>query len=160
VRLRVVVASALALVALGSVAAAWSEDPPELTADDAAHAAEDAFEDSGLDASLRGEPFRTTYATRNRSPVDVWSVLVSVRDELVQVQLARSGAHPVAIDDRSLDGSSYVLSDVEYESVARQVDDPALARAVRRNVAVTLAAVLVIALSLGLTLVAPTMEGP
>ncbi len=150
----------MALVALGSVAAAWSEDPPELTASDAAHAAEAAFEDSGLDASPRGEPFRTTYATRSRAPVDVWSVLVSVRDELVQVQITRSGAHPVAIDDRALDGSSYVLSDVEYESVARHVDDPALVRAVRRNVAVTLAAVLVIALALGLALIAPAMEEP
>lgn len=151
-------ATALAVVAIGSVGVAWFEEPPALTAADAADAAEGAFEDVGIEAALRGEPSPSTYATSDRGLVDVWLVLVAVRGELVQLQLARDGAGPVSMDDRTIDGSRFVLSRHEYESVARHVDDPALARAVRRNVMITIASVLVVALALALVATDPDME--
>ena len=151
-------AIALGVVAIGCVGVAWFQDPPELTAEDAADATEGAFADAGLDAALRGEPSPSTYARQDRDPVEVWLVLVAVRDELVQVQLTRSGANPVLIDDRTIEGSEFVLSDSEYESVADHVDDPTLARTVRRNLVITLAAALVVALCLALATVPPHQE--
>ena len=159
-RRRLVAAAALAVVAIGSVGVAWSQEPPALTAADAAEAAEGAFEDVGIDAALRGDPSPSTYVTSDRGPVDVWLVLVAVRDELVQLQLARDGTGPVFMDDRTIDGSRFVLSRDEYESVARHIDDPALARTIRRNIAITIAAVLVVALAIALAATAPSKEGP
>jgi hypothetical protein len=142
------IAAALAVVAIGSVAFAWLDDPPDLTAADAVTAAEGAFAAAGLDASVDRSPVRTTYAPARRDPVEVWSVQATVRREPIELQLARSGARPLSIDDRTLDGSAYVLSKVEYESVARHVDDPALARTIRRNIALTTAAALVVGLAI------------
>ncbi len=150
------VAAAAAVVAVGSVAAGWLEEAPELTAADAVEATQAAFDDAGLDASVQTDPVRATYESRAREPVAVWSVLVTVREEPVQLQIARSGARPIAIDDRTLDGSAYVLSELEYESVADHVDDPALARTVRRNIVLTLAAVAVVALAIAHAAVATT----
>jgi hypothetical protein len=142
-------AGGLALVALAVAGTAWWEDVPPLTAADAVTATQDAFDGAGVEADVATDPVRTTYASRTRDPVDVWAVRATVRAELVQVQLTRDGAHPVAIDDRSLDGSTYVLSDLEYETLAAHVDDPARTRRVQRNVTITIAAVLVVALALG-----------
>ena len=69
-RRRLLVATALGVVAIGSVAAAWLQEPAALTAADAADAAEEAFADVGLEASLQGEPLATTYHGAGREPVD------------------------------------------------------------------------------------------
>jgi hypothetical protein len=147
-RWRLLAALGLGAVALVVAGLAWWEDVPALTADDAVTAAEGAFADAGVDAEVAADPFPTTYSSSTRDPIDVWSVQATVRSELVQLQLSRYGARPVAIDDRTLDGSAYVLSDLEYESVASHVDDPAGARRIRRNLAVTAAAVLLLAVAL------------
>jgi hypothetical protein len=158
-RVRVAIAAALAVVAIGSVAFAWLDGPPDLTASDAVTAAEDAFAAAGLDAAVDRAPVRTTYVADTSEPVEVWSVQATVRREPIELQLARSGARPVSMDDRTLDGSAYVLSELEYASVARHVDDPALARSIRRNVAVTAAAVLIVGLALAHAAIA-TKEHP
>ena len=147
-RWRAVAALGLAAMAIGVAGAGWWDDVPELTANDAVVATEQALRDAGLDATVEPDPERTTYASRTHDPVDVWIVRATVRAEPIELQLARAGAHPVAIDDRTLDGASYVLSGLEYESVAAHVDDPARARAIRRNMALTAGAVLVIALAI------------
>ena len=54
---------------------------------------------------------------RTRDPVDVWAVRATVRPSPSSCS-SPAGAHPVAIDDRTLDGSAYVLSELEYEAVA------------------------------------------
>jgi hypothetical protein len=143
-----IAALALAAVAIGVAGAGWWEDAPELTAADAVAATEGALRDAGLDATVEPDPVRTTYASRTRAPVEVWAVRATVRSEPIQLQLARTGARPIAIDDRSLVAADYVLSDAEYESVAAHMDDPARARVIRRNVALTAGAVLVIAVAL------------
>ncbi len=153
---RLVVAAAAAVVAIASVAAGWLDDAPDLTAADAVDATQDAFDAAGLDASVDTDPVRATYDSRTHDRVEVWSVLATVRDEPVELQIARSGAHPMFIDDRTLDHTAFVLSRVEYEAVAGHVDDPALARTVRRNIALTFAAVLVVALSIAHAAIATT----
>ena len=157
-RPRLVATAATAVVAIGSVAAGWLADAPDLTADDAVDVTEDAFEGAGLDASVDTEPMRTIYESGTRQPVDVWSVLVRVRDEPVEVQIARSGARPMFIDDRTVDRTAYVLSEPEYESVFSHVDDPTRDRVIRRNIALTLAAVLVVALATAHAAVATNQE--
>lgn len=147
-RVRVAIAAALAVVAIGMVAVAWFQDPPELTADDAVTAAEDAFTAAGLEASVDRAPFRTTYTSGARDPVEVWSVQATVRREPIELLLERSGARPVSIDDRTLDRSRFVLSELEYASVARHIADPARARTIQRNIALTTAAALVVGLAI------------
>ena len=144
---RVVAAVALAAVAVAVVAVGWLQDVPDITADDAVTAAEGALEEAGLEADVEPEPQRGVYTTRSSDPVDVWAVHATVRTVPIELQLALAGAHPVSIDDRTPDGSAYVLSEVEYEAVASSVDDPALARQLRRNIALTFAAALVVALA-------------
>jgi hypothetical protein len=155
---RPVAAFGLAAIALVIAGLAWWEDVPALTAADAVTAAEHGFAGAGLDAEVGADPFPTTYASNTRDPVDVWSVQATVRSELVHLQLSRVGADPVAIDDRALDGSSYVLSDLEYQALAAHLDDPARDRRVRRNLAVTTAAVAILAVALALAAAAPRKE--
>jgi hypothetical protein len=148
-RLRLARCAAPAIVSIAAVGAGWLEDVPQITATEAVQAAEVAFERAGVTAEVDDAPAASTYVSRSqRRPVAVWTVRATVRTAPVVVFLARSGAQPVSIDDRSPNGSEYVLSDLEYGAVARSVDDPALTRAVRRNIALTLAAVLVVALSI------------
>lgn len=138
-----------AIVSIVAVGAGWLEDVPQITAGEAVHAAEVAFERAGVAAEVEDPPAASTYVSRSqRRPVAVWTVRATVRAAPVVVLLARSGAQPVSIDDRSPNGTEHILSDVEYGAVARSIDDPALTQAVRRNIALTLAAVLVIALSI------------
>ena len=143
-------AAALGLVAVAvvSAGAAWRQDVPDLTAHDAVVAMEDALEQTGLVASVRPDPERTTYASRTRDRVEVWAVQASVRAQPIELLLARAGGDPVSIDDRNRDGSAYVLSEREVTALASCVDDPARRRTIRRIVALTVAAVLVIVLAL------------
>jgi hypothetical protein len=145
---RTVAAVVLACWAIGAVVVAWSQPMPDLTAEDAVTATEGALAGAGVDGVVDNDPRREVYASRSRAPVDVWTVRALVREAPIEVRLARAGAQPVEIDDRTLDGTTYVLSQAEYEAVARHVDDPSRARAVWRNVVLTFAAVLIVALSL------------
>jgi hypothetical protein len=153
-----VAAVGLAGAAILVVGAAWQEDVPELTAADAVDAAEGALRGAGLDATVEPDPLPTVYASATRDPVAVWSVRATVRAEPISLQLARAGAQPVALDDRTLDGSAYVLSDFEYRSVVDHVDDPARQRTLERNVVLTLAALLVVAMAVALAAQAPRKE--
>jgi len=155
-RVRFVAAAGLAAVAIGAVAVAWLQDVPTISGEDAVTAAEEALEGAGLDVEVQPDPVLTTYTPRSSDAVDVWAVRAIVRSEPIELRLAVAGADPVAIDDRSLDGSTYVLSEVEYETVAGGVDDPARARAVRRNISFTCAAVLVVALAIAHAAIAAT----
>ena len=148
----------LAAAAILVVGAGWQQDVPELTATDAVDAAEGALRDAGLDATVEPDPVPTVYASRTRDPVAVWAVRATVRSEPIQLQLAREDAQPVALDDRSLDGTAYVLSDLEYQAVVAHVEDPARDRVIWRNVLLTVAAALVIALALAHAAFVPQKE--
>ncbi|MFL6206863.1 MAG: hypothetical protein ACJ739_16095 [Acidimicrobiales bacterium] len=144
---RAALAAAIALVAIVAVAVAWLQDVPELSAADAVSATEAALADAGLEADVAPAPVRTTYTSRSRTPVDVWEVHATVRSEPIALRLAAAGATPIAIDDRNADGSAYVLSDAEFETLAHSVEDPARERAVAHNSWLTAAAALVVALA-------------
>ena len=143
----------LSLAAIATVGAGWLTDVPDITAAEATEAAEVAFERAGLTAELDADPLADTYVSRTRRPVEVWTVRATVRSAPIVVLLARSGAQPVSIDDRSPSGTEYVLSEIEYRAVASSIDDPAVGRVVRRNIALTVAAVLVVALAIAVALV-------
>lgn len=152
-RLRRALLGLLGLVAIGAVGAGWLADVPDITAAEAVEVANGAFEGAGVTADVDTEPSADTYVSRTQRPVEVWRVRATVRSTPIEVFLARSGAQPVSIDDRSLNGAEYVLSEIEYDAVASSIDDPALGRVVQRNITLTLAAVLVVALAIGLALV-------
>ncbi|MDP1804348.1 MAG: hypothetical protein Q8K72_04215, partial [Acidimicrobiales bacterium] len=103
---------------------------------------------------------RRSYLSPRRSAVEVWTVRATVRATSVEVLLARAGAQPVAIDDRTADRARHALTDVEYEAVARHVEDLSLARTVRRNATLTVAAGLVVALCLALAAVTAPRKDP
>ena len=145
---RSIAAAGLVTVAVVAAGRAWREDVPDLTARDAVVALEDALRSAGVEATVDPDPVRTTYASATHDPVDVWAVQATVGAESIELKLARSGADPVAIDDRNVEGDAYVLSEPEYEALASGIDDPARQRMIRRNIALTIAAVLVIALAL------------
>jgi len=157
-RPRVALGAVAAVLALGVVAVAWLQDVPKITASDAVDATEAALEEAGLEAEVEPEPQRTTYASRTRDPIDVWAVRVTVRSEPIELQLALAGAHPVVIDDRAADGSRYVLSEIEYEAIADNVEDPAWTRRLERNIWLTIAAALVLALVIAHAVKALTEE--
>jgi hypothetical protein len=158
---RVLASVAISVVAVAVVAIAWLQDVPDISGDDAVAAAERALADAGLDADVDPEPQRSVYTTASRDQIDVWAVRATVRSEPIELQLAVAGAHPITIDDRTTDGAAYVLSELEYKAVAANVDDPALARTLRRNISLTVAAALVIALAIAhAAIAARTKEDP
>jgi hypothetical protein len=148
----------LAVVAVATLAVGWWSEPPPLTASDAVEAVEGALDDAGLDATVADDPAPDTYRSRTREAVDVWAVRATVRSEAIELRVARVGAEPVAIDDRTPDGASYVLSDHEYQTVASHVEDIARSRRLRRNVALTVGALLVVGLALRHTTLASREE--
>ena len=158
---RLAAAAGVAVVAIGALAVAWLQDVPAISGEDAVTATARALEAADLEAEVEPDPLRTTYTTRSHRPVDVWAVRATVRAEPIEVRLTVSGADPVAIDDVAMDGSRYVLSELEYEAVAGGVDDPARARTIRRNISFTCAALLVVALAVGhAAMAARTKEEP
>jgi hypothetical protein len=157
-RARVGLCAAMALTSIGAVGAGWLEDVPELTGAEAVTAAEGALADAGLAADVEAAPFADVYASATRPPVEVWRVRATVREAPIELVLARSGAQPLLIDDRTPNGATYVLSELEYDAVAGGITDPALTRVVRRNIALTLAAVLVVAMAIALTYLPPPKE--
>ncbi len=152
-RLRVGLGVVTAMVAVGVVAAGWWAEVPEITAAEAADAVRGAFEEAGLPAVIDGEPTASSYASSMQPAVEVWAVRATVRSTPIAVLLARSGAQPVQIDDRGPSGTEYVLSDVQYDSVASGIEDPALDRTLGRNITLTLAAGLIVAIALTLAFV-------
>lgn len=151
-RLRVGLAVLLSLIAIATAGAGWLDGVPDITAAEATEVAEEGFEAAGLTAAVDAEPSAGTYTSPTQRRIEVWTVRATVRSTLIEVRLARSGAQPVSIDDRARNGTEYELSQIEYNAVARGVDDPALGRVVRRNIALTLAAVLVVAMAIALGL--------
>ncbi len=152
-RVRLAVAVVMAAAAISAVAVGWLAEVPEITAEEAAAVTEDALGAAGLSAVVDPRPTASAYASPSRPAVEVWTVRATVRSAPIAVLLARSGAQPVSIDDRRANGTGYVLSELEFSAVAGRVDDPALARLVRRNVTLTVAAVGVVAMALALAFV-------
>lgn len=149
------VCAVLALAAVGIAVAGWAKDRPNISSPQAVSAVRHAFATAQVTVAVGERPFADTYVSKAKQAVDVWRVEAQTRDGKVELFLARADARPVAIDDRTPDGSGYLLTAGQYDAVARGIDDPSLATAVRQRVGLTVGAVLIVAMALALALVEP-----
>lgn len=148
-----VATAGIVLVALAVVATAWFQDPEPVTAAEAVSVAERAFAAAGLPAARVDEsPIAGVYTSAERGRrIEVWRTTARVPGGQVELWLAREDGEPVYLDDRTADGSAQLLTGDQFEALAEHDDDdPTVGRHLRRNVAVTAAAVLILALALRL----------
>jgi hypothetical protein len=139
----------IGVVALGAVAAAWLQDPDPVTADQAVGVAERAFAAAGLpDAVVDGSPIAGVYTSPERGRrIEVWRTTAAIDGGDVELWLARADGEAVYLDDRTADGSAQLLTEEQFEALADHEDEPNLGSHLRRNVAITAAAVLLLALA-------------
>ena len=137
------------LAAVAVVAVGWLQSPPDITASEAVDAARGAFRAAGVDGA-RVDPRPRADAYRpagGREALPVWRTSTRVRGGRVELWLAREDGEPVFLDDRSGDGAVQLLSDAEFNDLADHYENPATARQIRRNLALTIAAALATAIA-------------
>lgn len=142
----------LVAVAIGCVAVAWWEEPPPVTAEEAADAVARALDGAGVPATVAPDPLASSYEPRGGQRTPVWQTLATVEGGTIQVSVSQRGARPVFVDDRSPNGGQQLLSEAQFEAVASGIDDPGRRRLVQRNVVLTTAAALVVAMATALSL--------
>ena len=142
----------IGVVALGAVATAWMQDPDPVTADQAVGIADRAFDAAGLPgAAVDDTPIAGVYTSAERGRrIEVWRTTAAIDGGDVELWLARADGEAVYLDDRTADGSAQLLTDDQFEALADHDDDPNLGSHLWRNVAITAAAVLLLALALRL----------
>ena len=148
------------VAAVASAGWAWLRPVPELTAADAVAVADDALAAGGVDAIVDPAPGSGTYTTSAGQDVDVWKVLAEVDGDLVAVWVARDDGQPVFLDDRAPGGAGQVLSESAVSAIGDHRDNPARDRFVRRNLAVTVAALLLAAVGVQAAAHLPTRRRP
>lgn len=138
------------LVAIGLTAAAWLQQPEDISAGEAVRAATGAFRAAGLeDASVALRAVADTYDTGDdQPPVEVWKTKATLEDGTVELWLSREDGEPVFLDDRTADGAAQLLTDAQFREIADHFENPALGRQLRRNLLVTLAAALILGMAL------------
>lgn len=151
--LRRLLCAALAVAAVGIASAGWAEPPPEVSGQQAVRVTTAAFDQAGITARVGRRAIAETYVSVEQGTVDVWRVRARTAEGEVDLLLARVAARPVAIDDRTADGTGYLLSGGQYDAVALAIEDPVGDRAMREQVALTIGAVLIVGLSVALALV-------
>lgn len=132
-------------VAVAATGWAWLEPTPALEATDAVAVAEAALSEAGVDATVDPDPGRGTYTTSAGQEVEVWKVLASVGDGLVAIWVAVDDGMPVFLDDRAPGGEGQVLPDHAVASIADHRANPVRDRRIGRNLAATLAALVLAA---------------
>ncbi|MGK2947020.1 MAG: hypothetical protein ACSLFP_00470 [Acidimicrobiales bacterium] len=142
----------VAAVAIGCVAVAWWEDPPPVTAEEAADAVARALAGAGVPATVAPDPLASSYEPRGGQRTPVWQAFAAVEGGTIQVSVSQRGARPVFVDDRSPNGGQQLLSEAQFEAVTSGIDDPGRRRLVQRNVVLTTAAALVLAVATALSL--------
>jgi hypothetical protein len=137
------------IVAIAVAGAAWFRQPASITGPEAIRAATGAFEAAGLqDAAVELRAEADTYeAGGDGKPVPVWRTSATVDGGTVELWLAREDGEPVFLDDRNPDGTAQLLTDEQFEAIADHFENPALGRQVRRNLVLTVAAALILALA-------------
>lgn len=142
----------IGVVALGAVATAWVQDPDPVTADQAVGIADRAFAAAGVrGAAVDDTPIAGVYTSAERGRrIEVWRTTAAIDGGDVELWLARDDGEAVYLDDRTADGSAQLLTDDQFEALADHDEDPNLASHLWRNVAITAAAVLLLALAVRL----------
>lgn len=139
----------IGLVAIALTAVAWLQRPDHITAGEAVQAAAGAFDAAGLqDASVALRAVAGTYDVDDgRDPVEVWKTSAELEDGTVELWLSRDDGEPVYLDDRTPDGAAQLLTDEQFQQIGDHYENPALGRQLRRNLLSTLAAALILAVS-------------
>lgn len=139
-----------ALVAVGCTLGGWLQAPDALTAREAVDAASDAFAAAGLhDVEVAEEAAAGTYSPGgDDGRVPVWLTSATYRGGTISLWLARDDGEAIYLDDRTPDGAEQLLTDEQVQAIADHDGSPAVGRQVRRNIVVTVAAALVLALAL------------
>jgi hypothetical protein len=137
------------LVAVALTAAAWLQEPAHITSVEAVRAATGAFEAAGLqEASVALRALPGTYdAGDDSEPIRVWKTTAMLEDGTVELWLSRQDGEPVYLDDRTPDGAAQLLTDAQFEQIGDHFENPALGRQLRRNLLATLAAALILGVS-------------
>lgn len=138
-------AALAAVVAVAVTAVAWLQAPSDISGHEAVQAARAAFAAAGLaDADVRPRAEPGDYSTgTGKAPIRVWKTFADLEGGTVELWLAQTDGESVFLDDRTPDGTSQLLTDVQFQELADHYENPALGRRVRRNLALTLAAALV-----------------
>lgn len=137
-------------VAVASVGIGWFEDPPSVTAREAATVVADALVGAGVSASVDPAPLASTYQPVGGQRVEVWQTFATVEGGTILISVAHDGAAPLFLDDRSPNGSAQLLSEAQFEAVVAGIEDPGRRRLLQRNISLTVAAALVLTVAVAL----------
>lgn len=143
------VAGAVASVAIGATLVGWLQAPAELTAAEAVEAAQEAYAAAGLAAvEVDEEAVSGTYNPGgDDDPVPVWLTSATLDGGTIALWLARDDGEAVYLDDRTPDGAAQLLTAAQAQAIGDHDGGPAVARQIRRNLALTVAAALVLGLA-------------
>lgn len=132
----------MALAALAVATIAWLQSPDALTGSEAVAAAEAALDAAGVEgARVDPDPELGRYTRGSRrDAISVWKTSASVDGGELQLWLAEDDGEPVFLDDRAPDGSTQMLTEAQFRTLADHSENPAADRWVRRNIVLTVAA--------------------
>lgn len=147
--LRIVVAL-LGVVALASAAIGWLQYPGHITAAEARAVAQGAFEAAGIDDAVvdPGPTPGLFSAAGDDERVRVWKTSAEIEGGTIELWLQRSDGLAVFIDDRTPDGAEALLTDDQVDRIEGYADNPAEGRQIRRNIALTAAAALIMIIAI------------
>lgn len=133
------------VVAVAVTSYAWLQSLPSLTAAEAVQVAADGLAEAGVDgAVVDPHPEATAYAADAGSTGEpAWRTQIAFGEDTIELWVARKGAQPLYLDDRTADGASHLLSDQQFDALAAHRDNPANDRRLRRNLLLTLSALVV-----------------
>jgi hypothetical protein len=138
----------LAALAVVLTAIAWMQEPDPVSARDAVEVADRALAAAGVEADVAPDPASGEYQPASGDPIPVWEVQAALPGGTVDLRIARDDGQPVFLDDRRDDGTGQLLTDAQAAAVGDHRSNPARDRQVRRDVLVTVAALLIAVLAL------------
>jgi hypothetical protein len=136
-----------------AVVAAWNEDPPQLTVDDARRFTVEALTAAGFQrVHVLAGPIPSTYRPKDApvgEPIPVWRVRASADKYQARLWIHRTEGRAVNIDE----GKKRFLTDEQFGRLEAFSLDDAVDRQRRRNIAGTCAAVLAALVGMAVVLV-------
>ncbi len=135
-------------------------DPKPMSTEDAKKFALRALAESGVrDVSVSTDIKSGSFATAGSEPVKVWRVPVKVGDDEIILSIEQTGNQVINLDDL-IGPDRHLLSDKQFEALARFRDDPVGDRTRRRQLLPALLAGALVGLSgAALAIVAGKSEG-
>jgi hypothetical protein len=150
-----------AIIGVVAVLWAWLQGPPELDRADAREVVERALAHAGFDDVAVGRAVLPgTYVSDAHDETPVWETTAEVDVGTVELHVARANGLVVFLRDLAPDGTGHLLTDAQYERL-RQVDvNPQRGPWLRRSVAASAAAMLIVPLGTALTAIPATPRRP